>query len=161
MQTDSKVESGIVRWKNLPKVSIGILQNTQCAPKSRPPCTTSDWTCKSRAEVGASLVLLVKKLRPTFARNPCTSQLNRAAKSNEFGQVSIPLLRVNIADTKSFDEIERLLEEYEFLAGRQYEVLQKCPYAQLSRRETAAYDARFLRIQEISKEIVRLRSEAA
>ena len=70
-------------------------------------------------------------------------------------------MRMSVAVPNSTEEIERLLEEYESLAMRQYEALQRCPYAQLSRRETAAYDARFLRIQEISKEIVRLRSEAA
>jgi molybdenum-dependent DNA-binding transcriptional regulator ModE len=63
--------------------------------------------------------------------------------------------------TKSAREIERLLEEYESLARRQYEALQKSSYAQMARRESAAYDVRFLRIQEISKEIVRLRSEGS
>jgi hypothetical protein len=61
----------------------------------------------------------------------------------------------------SVDEIERLLDEYEFLARRQYEVLQRHSYAQLSRREAVAYDARLLRIKEISKDIIRLRSEHA
>jgi hypothetical protein len=56
-------------------------------------------------------------------------------------------------------EIERLLEEYESLARRQYEVLQRYSYAQLSQRGATAYDARFVRIQEISKEIIRLRTE--
>lgn len=92
-------------------------------------------------------------------------EMKRAAKGNQLGQVSIFLLRVRIAETvtiaetKSADEIERLLAEYAPLARRQYEVLQDSSYAQMSRREAAAYDARFLRIQEISKEIVRLRSE--
>jgi len=84
-----------------------------------------------------------------------------AAKRNQFGQTGIFPSRVNIAETKSVEEIERLLEEYGFLAKRQYEVLQKSSYAQLSRRDAAAYDVRFLRIQEISMEIVRLRSEGS
>jgi hypothetical protein len=85
--------------------------------------------------------------------------MKRAAKGNQLGQVSIILLRVRTAETKSADEIERLLEEYASLARRQYEVLQKSSYAQMSRWEATAYDSRFLRIQEISKEIIRLRSE--
>jgi hypothetical protein len=68
---------------------------------------------------------------------------------------------VRIGETKSADAIERLLEEYESLARRQYEVLQESPYAKMPRRQAAAYDARFVRIQEISKEIVKLRSEDA
>jgi hypothetical protein len=86
-------------------------------------------------------------------------EMKRAAKGNQFSQVSIFSLRVSTAETKSAVDIERLLEEYASLAKRQYEVLQRSSYAQMSRREAAAYDARFLRIQEISKEIVRLRSE--
>ena len=68
---------------------------------------------------------------------------------------------MSVAESNSTEEIERLLEEYESLAMRQYESLQKSPYAQLSQRESAAYEARFVRIQEISMQIVRLRSEAA
>jgi hypothetical protein len=64
-------------------------------------------------------------------------------------------------ETKSANEIERLLDEYASLARRQYEVLQKSSYAQLSQREAIAYDARLMRIQEISKEIVKLRSESS
>ena len=90
---------------------------------------------------------------------PRIDEMKRAAKGNQFGQASIIPLQVRTAETKSADEIERLLEEYASLARRQYEVLQKFSYAQMSRREAAAYDSRFLRIQEISKEIIRLRSE--
>ena len=64
-------------------------------------------------------------------------------------------------ETKSANEIERLLDEYASLARRQYEVLQKSSYAQLSPREAIAYDARLMRIQEISKEIIKLRSEGS
>jgi len=107
-------------------------------------------------------LFLVKKIcELVFACNPCLGEGKQSTKGNEFVHVSIPLLRVSIAETKSADEIERLVEEYESLARRQYEALQRCPYALLSRREAALYEARFVRIQEISREIVRLRSEAA
>jgi len=66
----------------------------------------------------------------------------------------------SVAEPKPVNEIERLLDEYASLAKRQYEVLLKAPYAQLSRSEAAAYDARLLRIKEISREIIRLRSQA-
>jgi hypothetical protein len=70
-------------------------------------------------------------------------------------------MRMSVAESNSIEEIERLLEEYESLAMRQYEALQRCPYAQLSRREAALYEARYVRIQEISMKIVNLRSKAA
>jgi hypothetical protein len=82
----------------------------------------------------------------------------QVARSNQFRQAGIILFRV---ETKSANEIERLLDEYASLARRQYEVLQKSSYAQLSQREAIAYDARLMRIQEISKEIVKLRSESS
>ena len=66
---------------------------------------------------------------------------------------------MRIRTAKLTDAIERLLEEYASLARRQYEALQKSSYAKMSPGQAAAYDIRFLRIQEISREIVRLRSE--
>jgi hypothetical protein len=86
--------------------------------------------------------------------------MKRLGKDNQAGQISI-IFVVGVAETKSVNETERLLDEYASLARRQYEVLQRSPYALLSRREAIAYDARFMRIQEISKEIIRLRSEAS
>jgi hypothetical protein len=70
-------------------------------------------------------------------------------------------MRMSVAESNSTEEIERLVEEYESLPRRQYEALQRCPYALLSRREAALYEARFVRIQEISMKIVNLRSKAA
>jgi hypothetical protein len=102
---------------------------------------------------------LVKRLTRFSLTSVPTGEMERAAKGNQFGQVSIILRRVSIVETKSAVDIERFLEEYASLAKRQYEVLQKSSYAQMPRREAAAYDARFLRIQEISKEIIKLRSE--
>ena len=99
------------------------------------------------------------KIFAVLAFIPCMQKTKGAAKANPFSEVSINSLRVMIGQTTSAVEIERLLVEYESLARRQYEVLQRLSYAQLSRRGAAAYDARFLRIQEISKEIIRLRSE--
>jgi hypothetical protein len=66
---------------------------------------------------------------------------------------------VSIAETNSVDDIERLLADYASLAKRQHEALQRCTYAQLSRRQVVACDARVLRIQEISVAITKLRSE--
>jgi hypothetical protein len=91
----------------------------------------------------------------------CMDEMKRAAKGNRFGQASIFLFRVMMGKTKSAGEIASLLGEYESLARRQYEALQRSSYAQMSRREAAAYDLRFLRILEISKGIVRLRSEGS
>lgn len=80
-------------------------------------------------------------------------------KGNQFSQLSIFSPGVRIRNAKSTDAIERLLEEYASLARRQYEALQKSSYAQMSRVQAAAYDIRFRRIQEISKEVITLRSE--
>jgi hypothetical protein len=87
------------------------------------------------------------------------NEKKQPTKGNRFAQVSIIFLRVSIEEINSADAIERLLAEYASLAKRQYEVLQKSSYAQMSRRQAAAYDARFMRIQEISMEIIKLRSK--
>lgn len=89
------------------------------------------------------------------------SEMKRPTTDNQLGQANILFIVVGVVETNSVGETERLLDEYTSLAKRQYEVLQRSPYAQLSRREAAAYDARLLRIKEISKEIIRLRSKAS
>ena len=56
-------------------------------------------------------------------------------------------------------EIERLTAEHASLTRRQYDALQKSPYARMSKREAEAYDNRLFRIVEIRRQLAKFRTD--
>jgi hypothetical protein len=58
-------------------------------------------------------------------------------------------------------EIENLSAELTALTKRQYDALQKSPYARMSKRDAEMYDMRLFRIVEIRRQLAKFRLEGS